>query len=1023
MRSRVLQIAFSNNRVIALILVPLIFCALPANAPAQHLSVRHYGVSEGLVNNRVTAIHQDSKGYVWFATYEGLSRFDGYRFVNYGTRDGLGHPIINAITEDRSGHLWAATNGGGVSRLLDDPYDAARLPRRESTIVGPRVVSFRITDSPASNRVNKLLFDAAGNLWCGTDDGIYRATAASVAAGAPQFERPADVGVVVTNGAALVDQQGRIWFSVRNGLIEVTGDQILRYQDGPCKGGAIAMAEDGQGNLFATVGAEVFEFVSPALAGTRGEWRKVPLLLKSDDWIGTMIADNSGTLWIGTTRGLIKYRNGHKSVYGTAQGLSEEHIRSLCQDRDGNLWIGTWEGGVCKLAGEMIVSFSKAEGLADNVFKIIEGHDGCINGSLYPGGLVQFVDGKIVPIPESRTPPFDHIGSRILQARDGQWWIATDNTPSGGVFRFRESTLQLRRGQRLLSTREVAGHWFPTIYEDPAGTIWVAAGINLYRFDPSRRTPPFAERLVLEFPPGETLEAEPAHHNARFLISGAAGTLWIGDMYMLAKYTNSKLTVLAPTDGLPETDPRTFFIDHRGWLWIGLRYKGVSMTTEPAAEHPRFVNYCTQSGLASDTVWSITEDDAGRMYFGTERGLDRLDTATGRIRHFSMADGLAGDHVNSCVKDSRGYIWVATITGVSRLDPRAERTSAQAPSVYLSRVQIAGEDVAMAETGTSVVTQGDLPASRNNLLIQYTGIDFNDDHRLLYQYELEGVDADWSAPTDQMAVNYARLAPGAYRFLVRAVNEDGAASREPAVLQFRILPPLWQRWWFISLSITVVGLAVYAVYRYRVARLIELERVRTRIASDLHDDIGANLSLLAGMSEMLNQEARAREPQMSERLSLMAAVSRRSVDAMSDIVWAVNPNRDHLRDLVQRMRRFASDAFTARNVDFRFDAPDATQDLRLSAEMRREVFLIFKEAVNNAARHSCATHAQVTLAIERGRLTLEVSDDGSGFDPALANGGDGLLSMGKRARKLGGTLTVISTPEGGTSILLKAPLR
>ncbi|HEX3228244.1 MAG TPA: two-component regulator propeller domain-containing protein [Pyrinomonadaceae bacterium] len=168
---------------------------------------------------------------------------------------------------------------------------------------------------------------------------------------------------------------------------------------------------------------------------------------------------------------------------------------------------------------------------------------------------------------------------------------------------------------------------------------------------------------------------------------------------MLAKYADGKVKVLEPTDGLPETDPRAFFIDHRGWLWIGLRFRGVSMTTEPAAEHPHFVNYSTLNGLASDTVWSITEDDAGRMYFGTERGLDRLDIATGRIRHFTKQNGLAGDHVNCCMKDSRGFIWVTTTIGISRLDPRAERTSAKEPPIYLSRVQIAGKELPMSETG------------------------------------------------------------------------------------------------------------------------------------------------------------------------------------------------------------------------------------------------------------------------------------------------------------------------------------
>ena len=1009
-----------------LVLLLFLFVYWQEVAVAERLSFRHYGISEGLTNNRVLAIHQDAKGYLWFATYEGLSRFDGYRFFNYSLRDGLGHPLINDITEDGNGHLWFATNGGGVSRLLDDPYDAAHLPTRESTRIGPKFVSFRLADTSASNRVNKVMFDAAGNLWCGTDDGIYRAAADSVAAGTPQFEPlPVDVGVAGSFGAALVDQQGRVWFSTEKGLLEVAGDQILRYEDEPSKGGPGAMAKDDRGNLFAAIGAEIFEFVSPSSASARGAWRKLPFTLKSGNYIITMIADDAGTLWIGTGNGLVKYRDERQSLYGSAQGLSNERAQSLCQDRDGNLWIGTWDSGVYKLANEMIVSFAQEEGLVNNVHKIVEGHDGRIITCLYPGGFGQVIEGKIVPIPRSRRPPFDRVGSRILQVRDGQWWIATEMVAGGGLFRFRESTLQLKRGERLLSADEVGRHWFSVIYEDPEGTIWVAAGSDLYRFDPARRAPPFFERLAPEFPLAERVQPEPtpSRHGVRSLIGDGSGSLWIGDMYMLAKYGNGKLTMLEPTDGLPETDPRTFFMDHRGWLWIGLRFKGVSVTTDPADEHPRFVNYSTENGLVSDTVWSITEDDAGRLYFGTERGLDRLDLATGRIRHFTKADGLAGDHVNFCMKDSHGYVWVATTTGISRLDPRAERTNSQAPPVYLSHVQIAGEDVPMAETGASSMAQSELQASRNNLLIQYTGIDFHDAHQLRYQYELEGVDSDWSAPTEQMAVNYARLAPGAYRFLVRAVNEDGMTSLQPAVLQFRILPPFWQRGWFILIAMAATCLLTYALYRYRVARLIELERVRTRIASDLHDDIGANLSLLAGVSEMLNQQARVREPQMSDWLSMMASVSRRSVDAMSDIVWAVNPNKDHLRDLVQRMRRFANDAFAAHNMEYRFETPSMAQDVKLGAEMRREIFLIFKEAVNNTARHSGCTYAEAALTVERGWLMLEVRDDGCGFDPAQVDSGEGLASMGQRAKKLGGTLTVTSHLGGGASIRLKAPLQ
>src|SRR5262249_24508769 len=184
----------------------------------------------------------------------------------------------------------------------------------------------------------------------------------------------------------------------------------------------------------------------------------------------------------------------------------------------------------------------------------------------------------------------------------------------------------------------------------------------------------------------------------------------------------------------------------------------------------------------------------------------------------------------------------------------------------------------------------------------------------------------------------------------------------------------------------------------------------------------SNLSLIAGLSEMLGQQARAVDSRMAERLSQIAAVSRRSVDAMSDIVWAVNPKRDRLIDLSQRMRRFASDSFTARDIQFHFDAPTPQQNVKIGADVRRELFLIFKEGVNNIARHSGCRTAEVALQIDRGVITLKLSDDGKGFDEASSNGGQGLTSMRRRAGKVGGEVTGISRAGAGNSIIMKAPL-
>jgi signal transduction histidine kinase len=293
---------------------------------------------------------------------------------------------------------------------------------------------------------------------------------------------------------------------------------------------------------------------------------------------------------------------------------------------------------------------------------------------------------------------------------------------------------------------------------------------------------------------------------------------------------------------------------------------------------------------------------------------------------------------------------------------------------------------------------------------------------LRYQLKLEGSGQDWSEPADLRTANYPALTPGVYRFLVRAVSADGAVSATPATVTFTILQPVWQRWWFIAIVALAFGLLAYALYRYRVRRLIELERVRTRIATDLHDDVGSGLSRIAILSEVATGRLGATGPEISEPISTIAGASRELVDSMSDIVWAVNPKRDHLHDLTERMRRFASDTFTARDIEFQFSTPGASQDVKLGADLRRQVYLIFKESVNNIAKHSQCTEAEIDVGISGGQMILKLSDNGKGFDiesQSNGYGGNGLVSMRRRAESLGGKLEIVSQQGAGSTITLK----
>jgi signal transduction histidine kinase len=309
-----------------------------------------------------------------------------------------------------------------------------------------------------------------------------------------------------------------------------------------------------------------------------------------------------------------------------------------------------------------------------------------------------------------------------------------------------------------------------------------------------------------------------------------------------------------------------------------------------------------------------------------------------------------------------------------------------------------------------------LRRAENSLSIEYAGLSADLAEPLNYQFKLEGR-SEWSTATEQRSVNYANLSGGAYRFLVRAVDSEGNVSVEPAALEFAIPPPVWARWWFVALAVGTIAIAGYAAHRYRVRRLLEVAGMRARIATDLHDDIGANLTRIAVLSEVARQKTTEAETQ--DRLDSIATISRESVSAMGDIVWAINPERDGLLDLVRRMRRHAAEVFSARDIDLRFSAPDAERPLKLDIDVRRDVFLVFKEAVNNAARHSGCSKAEVDFHADPSLVTLRVSDNGRGFDCSAPGDGQGLDSMRVRAERLGGSVNIVSGP-GGTTVTLTA---
>ncbi len=505
-----------------------------------------------------------------------------------------------------------------------------------------------------------------------------------------------------------------------------------------------------------------------------------------------------------------------------------------------------------------------------------------------------------------------------------------------------------------------------------------------------------------------------------------SGHVWVG-FYEggIAHARAGRFEYFDARDGVPAGGITAIHADAAGRLWVGSSQGGLGRLDDPERERLRFTTYTPSNGLSSAIVSCIAEDSQGRIYVGAGPGIDRLDPESGRVRRFTMGDGLAGTEALTALRDADSHLWFGTTDGISRLTEQSDEEQSP-PPVAISGVRVVGDPLDVSPLGELEITDLEFPHNRNRIEIDFLGLSFRTGEVLKYQYQLQDVERDWTTPATDRRVTFANLSPGSYRFQVRAIRADGLVSARPAVVSFTILPPFWQRWWFIALAGLAVGTIARGVYRARVARFVELERVRTRIAADLHDDIGATLSRMAILSEVVKREVAVQSENATRRLNEIADSARQLTASMSDIVWAVDPARDDLTSLIARVRQFAGEVLEARRIGWTFDVPDEPDGIELSPELRREVLLVFKEALNNAVRHAGCRTVQLSIRLVHRALVAEIRDDGSGVtepasDPATA-GGRGLRNMRERAERLGGRLDLVSAPGEGTRVTMTLPM-
>ena len=1023
---------------------------------AQQLPVRVYTTADGLSHDRVLRIVIDSRGFLWFCTLQGLNRFDGQRFIEYSSRDGLGSASVLDVLETREGDYWVAT-GAGISRLARAHVNkdgAAPGP------LGPAQLFTTYSVGPgAQNVVNVAYQDRAGHVLVGTEDGLFQIEEARN--GLVTF-RKVDLGLqrpenhIVRVRAFLEDGDGNLWIGTSQGLVRrLPGGQMMEHQLAPAAHPDVvrALLQDKDGRIWVGHNGGLIAFIPERHALPPSRRHVPPRVVAYEPVSGTVDvglpetpgsvyrydtalggkgvrdvhASPDGDLWFAQNNGLGHFDGRRFHVYSTDHGITGDALNSITADANGSLWLGTDTNGASKVVRTGFATYSIENRVQRGwVVAISEDRRGTLYAIDGNTGAINFFEDnqfvRVLPnIPGAVVQASLGVARVAIEDHLGEWWVAT----ARGLYRF-PSVKDIRqlarvRPRAVYTTRDgLTGDSVYQLFEDSRGDIWIGTNTSgqdvLTRWQ--RTTGAFHRYSTadgLRTPTGVIRAA------ARAFAEDAAGNVWIGfGGGGLARFTSGVFTFFTEADGLASGELHRLFFDSRGRLWIGSQTRGVSRTDAPGNARPQFRTYSVRDGLASDSVRSISEDRWGRIHLGTARGVDRFDSGIDRIRHFTSADGLSNNEIFSAFRDGDGALWFGTMNGLSRLVPRLD-SPRQPPGILIDGLRIAGTVFPLPELGASAITTPALASHENSLQIDLLSVGATIGGNRRYQYRLEGADREWSDQAVARTVFYGNLSPGRYRFTVRAVDEDGQVSVTPAAVSFQILHPIWQRWWFLTAVLLAVGGGAQWLHRYRVRRLLELERVRTRIATDLHDDIGSSLSQIAILSEVVRQRVGGHDASVRELLSQITGASSELMDTMSDIVWAIDPRKDHLSDLTQRMRRFSSDVFTSRNIAFAFHAPDAARDLELGADVRRQVFLIFKESVNNVVRHSGCTQAAIEFHAAREKITLRVADNGKGFDTAREGDGHGLLSMRKRTHELGGTLQVVSKHDEGTIVILQAP--
>ena len=1006
-----------------LLIIIFSFAYFIANAQqglVQKLLFESITINDGLSQGMVNCIIQDHFGFLWFATNDGLNRYDGYNFVVYrhdpSDSNSIADSYVEKIFEDSKGRLWVGTSSQGLELFNRETETFTHFKKKSK-------------DDFESAHISTIAEDKQGRIWVGTETGVIIVSEQSNT----KNKKPEFTIRKFNNKLSYIfaSRDGVIWLTELNGnLYTISNDK-----EGHEKIDLVPEAEycwynkkhDGYEKFVTafiedTTGHKLYMFMAHCYSVYDEEKKEFEIFEKYQNRnfsISTSIYISGNIIWLINYYQLeqLDVLTGKRTLIESADtslSTMAHNISSIYIDKSGILWAGTKGYGILK-HNPRSEKFHHTDNVSTHWMQTTNDDKIMI---VKEGSLIYLFDKKnaryAYPVPDAdvqkETAYQDGMVESCLQDDDGSFWMT-----KGSIANYNPATHTYTKN--MSDKRN-----FP-VYKDSRGAIWFGTDSAFCRFDKITK-----QVIAYNYP---VLPGWAPYNPLQAIYQDEQGIFWLGTTGGLFRFdaTNKswKQYVNTPADTTSlsfnlifSLCPDPEYPDK--YLWIGTKGGGLNRFDK---NNGKVIRYTSKNGLPNDVVYGILSDNDGNLWMSTNNGLSKLDKERKKFYNYNTKDGLQSNEFNrnAFCKTRDGTLFFGGVNGFNYFNPGELQKNTVAPKVVITSFRIGNKPVNINDEGkvlqkpvylTDKIT---LNYEDNMISFDFASMDFSQPEKNIYQYKLEGFDKQWIQSGTAHSATYTNLDPGTYTFYIKGSNSDGVWNEEDTFIQLVILPPWYMTWWFRILAAAAVIAAAYLFYRYRLQQALQLQNIRNKIASDLHDEIGSNLSSISIFSDVAKEEAEGTP--VGSMLSKISSYTKESMEAMSDIVWMINARNDRFENIIIRMRELAVELIEAKKSALHLSIDEQLNTLKLGMQERKNFWLIYKEALNNIAKYAGAKNVWITLSAEHSHIMLIVKDDGKGFDIKDINSGNGLKNMKQRAEMLKGNLQIVSSPGEGTELQLK----